>query len=350
VYATWCGPCKYLAKNVFPKDSAGDFFNQHFISVKLDAEKDWGIAFAKTYGVKAYPTLLFFDAKGQLMHRKVGAPMYAANLVEIGQQALDPNQRYFDLHQRFQAGEREKQFLAAYVKATQGLADQSQQAIDAYHSVTTTAEERLTADYWHHLRAAVSQINSPTFQFVLDHRRDYAKVVPEADVLSFIERTFKNAIYQASKDSNEKAYLAIRKEFKSAKLEWIDEADYMFYSHYGTPEARFKARAKYIDKNINTLSSNDLNNDAWQVFESYPKDIPKLTKATAWAKRSVELKAYFANLDTYANLLFAIGKHSEALQVAQQAIDIAKAANALEEAQSTVDLHQRIQEAMKAKP
>src|SRR5215831_9330297 len=31
-YTSWCGPCKYMAKNIFPQQEAGDFFNDKFIS------------------------------------------------------------------------------------------------------------------------------------------------------------------------------------------------------------------------------------------------------------------------------------------------------------------------------
>src|SRR5438067_1186400 len=34
-YATWCGPCKAMDKNVYPKDSLGDYMNDKFISVKV---------------------------------------------------------------------------------------------------------------------------------------------------------------------------------------------------------------------------------------------------------------------------------------------------------------------------
>ena len=39
-YTTWCGPCKQLAKKVFPDKSAGDFFNEHYVSLKMDVERE----------------------------------------------------------------------------------------------------------------------------------------------------------------------------------------------------------------------------------------------------------------------------------------------------------------------
>ena len=58
VYATWCGPCKYMTSQVFPQAAAGDYFNKTFVNAKYDAEKGEGVTVAKTYRVTAYPTFL----------------------------------------------------------------------------------------------------------------------------------------------------------------------------------------------------------------------------------------------------------------------------------------------------
>ena len=29
-YTTWCGPCRYMSKNIFPQKEVGDFFNENF--------------------------------------------------------------------------------------------------------------------------------------------------------------------------------------------------------------------------------------------------------------------------------------------------------------------------------
>lgn len=40
VYTSWCGPCKMMAKEVFTRSDVGSFFNTHFVSLQLDAEKE----------------------------------------------------------------------------------------------------------------------------------------------------------------------------------------------------------------------------------------------------------------------------------------------------------------------
>lgn len=72
VYATWCGPCKYMAGRVFPQEAVGNYFNKTFVNAKFDAEQGEGIEIAKKYGVKGYPTFLILDGTGKEVGRIVG--------------------------------------------------------------------------------------------------------------------------------------------------------------------------------------------------------------------------------------------------------------------------------------
>lgn len=82
-YTTWCGPCKMLAKKVFPLPEVGAVFNQHFISLKIDMEKGEGTTLAKQWKIDAYPTMLILDAEGNELKRIVGAISPKALLKDI---------------------------------------------------------------------------------------------------------------------------------------------------------------------------------------------------------------------------------------------------------------------------
>lgn len=73
IYTVWCGPCKFLSSDIFPKESVGKFMNEKFINAKFDAEKGEGIEIAKAFDVKGYPTMLILDKDGKEQGRIVGA-------------------------------------------------------------------------------------------------------------------------------------------------------------------------------------------------------------------------------------------------------------------------------------
>ena len=72
VYTTWCPPCKYMSDNVFTQQSVGDYFNEIFVNVKVDAERGEGPSLLRRYGVEAFPTFLLLDGNGKLVGKIVG--------------------------------------------------------------------------------------------------------------------------------------------------------------------------------------------------------------------------------------------------------------------------------------
>lgn len=71
-YASWCGPCKRMAANVFTDPSVGEYFNKNFVNLKVDMEKGEGIQLSKQFPVQYYPTLFFIDANGKVIKQIVG--------------------------------------------------------------------------------------------------------------------------------------------------------------------------------------------------------------------------------------------------------------------------------------
>ena len=83
IYASWCGPCKKLKRTTFANEKLGTFFNEQFICVAVDGEKGEGPKLARHYSVRGYPTLLFIDGLGNVVHKEVGY-IRAKHLHRIG--------------------------------------------------------------------------------------------------------------------------------------------------------------------------------------------------------------------------------------------------------------------------
>lgn len=115
-YTSWCGPCKKLSKYVFTQKEVGDVYNPQFVNIKVDMEKGEGPMLKDKLGVIYYPTLLFLDSEGNTLHKIVGW-IDAEGLIENAAMAADPLQQITIMHKRYDSGERDVKFLAAYVKA-----------------------------------------------------------------------------------------------------------------------------------------------------------------------------------------------------------------------------------------
>ena len=90
IYTDWCLPCKIMEEEVFTNEPLGEFFNDNFISYKVNAEKDNGPDLLTLYNVEAYPTLLFLDTKGRVLEVKKGLA-YSRELKEMALRSIDIN-------------------------------------------------------------------------------------------------------------------------------------------------------------------------------------------------------------------------------------------------------------------
>lgn len=87
-YTVWCGPCKYMEKKVFTNSDVANYFNTHFINLKVEMEKDAeGPELARKYRVTGYPTMLFIDGEEKVIKRQMGA-VESAVLIDLGKSAL----------------------------------------------------------------------------------------------------------------------------------------------------------------------------------------------------------------------------------------------------------------------
>ncbi len=72
-YTTWCGPCKLMSRTVFKEKAVGDYYNEHFINLKVDMETVAGLSLGKKYSVTGYPTFLYLKPDGSLIKKTMGA-------------------------------------------------------------------------------------------------------------------------------------------------------------------------------------------------------------------------------------------------------------------------------------
>ncbi|HEX2901248.1 MAG TPA: DUF255 domain-containing protein [Bacteroidia bacterium] len=89
-YTSWCAPCRFMSANVFTDQSVGEYYNAHFVNIKVDMEKGEGPDLGRRYSVMAYPTLLFIDGNGEVKSRTMGGKP-ASEFIALGQKAVKGN-------------------------------------------------------------------------------------------------------------------------------------------------------------------------------------------------------------------------------------------------------------------
>ncbi len=187
-YTSWCGPCKMMSKQVFTQKYIGEYFKEHFISLKVDMEKGEGPDLAKKYDVKAYPTMLVLTPDGTVKYKILGGQAPRAFMDKI-YRSVDPVISYTDLKSWYASGNRSNALMPEYLLTMSDageLKDQYNDLKDYLNSLKGV--ERYSQETWKLYDVFVTDFKAPEFQFMIENRKDFITQVEEKLVNLKIEQ------------------------------------------------------------------------------------------------------------------------------------------------------------------
>src|SRR5882724_10807680 len=133
-FATWCGPCKQMDRDVYPKENVGNYMMGSFISVRVQMDtskkdeeevKNWYAAahvIQEKYKITALPSFLFFSPAGELVHEAIGA-MSADEFILTATDAANPNKQYFTLLENYRQGKKDYRVMPLMANTAKVLKD-----------------------------------------------------------------------------------------------------------------------------------------------------------------------------------------------------------------------------------
>lgn len=230
-YTSWCGPCKVLAKMVFTNDTVADYFNRHFVNVKVDMEKGEGPVLAKKYDVRAFPTLLFLDDEGKLLHCVVGFQS-AQKLIHEAKAAQGGENTLLALQTRYEAGERSPEFVRQYIaKLCEAYRPALQREVATEFVNTMSEGQFYSRDCWNIVSLNITDPMSPLIQKMFANRNRFYQIVAKDTVDLFLDYTFRSKVagftwWEASKGAfNESLYDEYVAYLKG--VDWPKRAQYL---------------------------------------------------------------------------------------------------------------------------
>lgn len=247
-YASWCGPCKAMSRNVFPQAEVGAFFNSNFINMKFDMEKEESAAFRKKHSVSAYPTLFFINGKNDVVHKSVGGKQ-VATLIEAGKVAISKMDDISVLAARWEDGDRTPKLAFKYIRA---LVRQQQPHAKIANDYLRTQQDFSSADHLNLLLVAATDADSRIFDLLVANKAAAIALVGkkafDAQVAKAVQSTLAKAVEFRSEDlleiAEDKMTLSDPDEGKRVALQGTFEI-----AARGTDLKAFqKATKKYLNK------------------------------------------------------------------------------------------------------
>lgn len=229
-YTSWCGPCKVMAKDVFTIDSVADLFNSTFHNVKYDMEKGEGPALAKEFQIQGYPTYLFIDADGVVIHKIVGS-MSPTEFMTESRKALKPENTAYGLAKKFNAGDHSDATMLAYMDALEKAyeSDKMGKVAKIYFDRLPQAA-LLDEGNW---KLAVKYLNNPSstaFAYLLAHQPELLNKYGQNEVNMYFMSTLFGSVYSIKRAYETKGDVDYAKELAASirKLQAKPNADAIY--------------------------------------------------------------------------------------------------------------------------
>ncbi|GAA4326786.1 thioredoxin family protein [Flaviaesturariibacter amylovorans] len=328
-YTSNCAPCRLMDRTVFPRKDVGDYFNKHFINIKLQlnttatdaphvrARYPLAAAFLREYAIGVFPTYLFFNADGELVHRETGSAK-PEEFLERGRAALDTGRQYLLQVRRFNAGRRDAPFLHRLALLARRAHDDS--ALRVYSTAyLATQPDLLTAENAEFLYTVTRTPHDTGFVLMRTRPEAFGMVAPAAHLhellLGMVVRDAfsENGIRPEMSEADWERWTA---QTRAAYPEFAGRAVFrvkqLFYAYHSNDKAAYDAALAYGASA--DADPRELNALAWGILRE--GDSVRLRDALRWSARTLEGEGAMRPeyLDTYAHLLYRLGRRKEALE------------------------------------
>lgn len=289
-YASWCGPCKLLEKNIFPQTDVKEFYNKTFINTHIDMEKGEGPAIASKYMIRSYPSLLFVNGDGEVIQKALGY-MNAEDFLALGKEVGNPLNATESPKALFAKGEKDPQFLETIIKNNANSDyDFAKKAAERYFEVKK--DKNLTKEEISYILYFIKSTKDPLYKFFVEDKDEIIKTVPLDSYTQFANQIKLSEVLEASINAkegtiNDDAYYKNATPIvgKDEAEKALNRVKISLYPQTGNFEGYEKAAIDYY-KNADDFDAGELDKAAW-IFSQNVTNTTSLNKAKIWAEKSV---------------------------------------------------------------
>ena len=348
-YASWCAPCKLMEKKIFSKQDVGDFMNGHFICIRVQIDtsvfddeltkKYYNDArfLASHFKIKEFPTYLFFSPDGKIVHRACGF-LRDSLFLSVATEAMDSNSQYCRNLDKFNLGQIEYKALPklanqATLNHESALANTIANkylhlyldSLNDFNSYSSDDFNFMKSFYYYNLSTRDRAFdllfhNTELIDFKFKSKNWSESILDRAIEKDYIEM-YKDVFTEEALPGDlpwKKFYRSIRSRFgKQYADRVIVNAKLKWYRKKGKWNEITKYTIMKMDKygfDTSGLGKAFVNNTLYLNIFAHSNNRKELQKAADWMRGIVSGNPDDREfIDTYANLLYKLGKSSKAI-------------------------------------
>ncbi len=321
-YAVWCGPCKKMSKNVFPQKQVGEYYNTHFVNVKLDMERGEGLKFKKKYPVRAFPTFFYISPAGEIVLSVTGYRQ-PNDFVEIGRKAIERYDPSAELALKYEQGERAPEIVLAYIS---GLNKAKKSSLAVANEYLRSQENLSSAENLAIILEATTEADSRIFDHLIKYRDELNKLktkpIVDARIAAACQKTAEKAFEFEMQDLLIEAQSKMHQHLPAAATMFEHHSNIQ-YACLIKDEKLFTKSSKSYLTGKNKNNPQKLNEIANSVIDHFNQNSTLLSYAEKLAKKATSIEGNSGYYLTHAKLLHVQGKSAKALEMVDMIIKMA---------------------------
>lgn len=325
-YTSWCAPCKWMEKNVFVNDTVSHFFNTSFVNFKIDMEKGEGVGLRERYKVQSFPTYLFVDAKGAVVHR-TASRMSVQEFLAEAKRAVAPGASLAALQQKYQAGERSNQFLLDYATVLRKVNFTDYEKVREELIGKITDKELATTNGWAIIQSMARGEEDRLGKFLIANKEKFETIAGTAEVKKELSRLTVYSMYGLIRQKDHIAFadkLTMLLRDTSAVTQRSAVMIQVEYYLANNNVDGFLGVARTAQASTFRHSADDLSFVARRAMHAANGNEAILKQSYEMARLAVLLEPEeYSNQATFAETCYAIKKKEEGLVAARKARQLA---------------------------
>ena len=322
-FASWCHYCSYMVESVYPDSAVGAFYNEHFISIKVDLEKE-GAELNKQLKVHTFPTFVFFDANGDVIHRAAGR-YYKQLFLELANEATTPRRQLRSWMNIYNEGNVSADTAYQVIRKMEVAGMETQEALLKYLN-HLSSEQIILPENWRIINEVFKDVNSGFMQKLIVNKKALEQQYTASVVNSKFISIYSFEFYMRNRQLDSLGYDKLKQKIKESKLDIgnmiCEYADLNRMNAMSMYDDYFKTAPDFI--NAYGLNNAAMINEISQVYYDKTQDPVLLLNASAWMNRSVQLDDSYNSNMLLCGILIQLKNKKEAMIVANHAKEIAE--------------------------
>ncbi|MEO0724139.1 MAG: thioredoxin domain-containing protein [Bacteroidota bacterium] len=323
-YATWCGPCKRMAAEVFPDEKVGAFYNRNFVSLKIDMEAPENAEFAAKYPVAAFPTLYYMDAEGEVIQSVKGAQK-SDQFIRTGANALAQSEPSGDYAAEYEDGNRDPELVYKYVRS---LIRNDEPHLRVANDFLRAQDDLNTPDNLQFIMLAATEADSRIFNLMIERKDAIISANSEdlyySQVYAACQATVEKSVEYSSLELLKEA-CELMKEHNSEQAEEFQYVSEMSYAEAHRDGKMYAKAARSYAKEVIAEDAAKLNDFALRTSNVFDSDKNVLDVAQYAALEAIKYNSdTFRHYYTLAIVEKKRGNKKEALGAARKALVLAQ--------------------------